>query len=102
MAEGVRLFASAIPIKLLLDEFGFHVGYKVIIIVLTVLTVIYTYLGGIKAVIWTDAIQMLLYVGGAILAICVLLGSRRRQRLLRCPARRQVQGLRHQLRRSRT
>ena len=72
LAEGVRLFASAIPIKLLLDEFGMHVGYKVIIVLLTVLTVIYTYLGGIKAVIWTDAIQMGLYLGGALLALCVL------------------------------
>lgn len=72
LAEGVRLFASAIPIKLLLDEFGVHAGYKVIIVVVTAVTVIYTYLGGIKAVIWTDAIQMSLYVGGAILAIAVL------------------------------
>ncbi|GHJ38076.1 sodium:solute symporter [Streptomyces sp. TS71-3] len=72
LAEGVRLFASAIPIKLLLDEFGVHAGYQVIIIVLTIITVVYTYLGGIKAVIWTDAIQMGLYLGGAILAVAVL------------------------------
>nr|WP_253915959.1 sodium:solute symporter [Streptomyces sp. NRRL S-31] len=72
LAEGVRLFASAIPIKLLLDEFGVHAGYRVIIIVLTVITVVYTYLGGIKAVIWTDAIQMGLYLGGAVLSIAVL------------------------------
>ncbi|MGW4072471.1 sodium:solute symporter [Streptomyces asiaticus] len=72
LAEGVRLFASALPIKLLLDEFGLHVGYRVIIVVLTLITVVYTYLGGIKAVIWTDAIQMGLYLGGAILAIAVL------------------------------
>ncbi|MEK8104618.1 sodium:solute symporter [Micromonospora sp. M12] len=72
LAEGVRLFASAIPIKLLLDEFGLNVGYQAIIIVLTLITVVYTYLGGIKAVIWTDAIQMGLYLGGAILAIAVL------------------------------
>ncbi|MEU5712065.1 sodium:solute symporter [Streptomyces flaveolus] len=74
LAEGVRLFASAIPIKLLLDEFGVHASYRLIIIVLTVITVVYTYLGGIKAVIWTDAIQMGLYLGGAILAIAVLSG----------------------------
>ncbi|MFH9656975.1 sodium:solute symporter [Streptomyces sp. NPDC017248] len=72
LAEGVRLFASAIPIKLLLDEFGVHAGYRLIIVVLTVITVVYTYLGGIKAVIWTDAIQMGLYLGGALLAIGVL------------------------------
>ncbi|MEU3415207.1 sodium:solute symporter [Streptomyces sp. NPDC006658] len=72
LAEGVRLFASAIPIKLLLDEFGVHAGYRLIIIVLTAITVVYTYLGGIRAVIWTDAIQMGLYLGGALLAIGVL------------------------------
>ncbi|MDF3300227.1 sodium:solute symporter [Streptomyces tropicalis] len=72
LAEGVRLFASAIPIKLLLDEFGVHAGYRLIIVVLTLITVVYTYLGGIKAVIWTDAIQMGLYLGGAILAVAVL------------------------------
>jgi SSS family transporter len=74
LAEGVRLFASAIPIKLLLDEFGVHADYRVIIVVLTLVTVVYTYLGGIKAVIWTDAIQMTLYLGGALLAIGVLAG----------------------------
>lgn len=74
LAEGVRLFASAIPIKLLLDEFGVHTSYQVIIAVLTLITVVYTYLGGIKAVIWTDAIQMVLYLGGAVLAIAVLSG----------------------------
>ncbi|WP_077800813.1 sodium:solute symporter [Streptomyces sp. JHA26] len=72
LAEGVRLFASAIPIKLLLDEFGVHTSYRVIIIAVTAVTVLYTYLGGIKAVIWTDTVQMVLYVGGALLAIGVL------------------------------
>lgn len=72
LAEGVRLFASAIPIKLLLDEFGVRADFRVIIVVLTVITVVYTYLGGIKAVIWTDAIQMGLYLGGSLLAIAVL------------------------------
>ncbi|GGL93302.1 sodium:solute symporter [Streptomyces fumigatiscleroticus] len=75
LAEGVRLFASAIPIRLLLDEFGLHTSYRTVIIVLTVITVVYTYLGGIKAVIWTDALQMGLYLGGAVLAIAVLSGQ---------------------------
>jgi SSS family solute:Na+ symporter len=74
LAEGVRLFASSIPIKLLLDELGFHIGYKAIIVVITLITVVYTYLGGIKAVIWTDAIQMTLYVVGALVALAVLFG----------------------------
>ncbi len=74
LAEGVRLFASAIPIKLLLDELGVNVNYFVIILVLSLITVAYTYVGGIKAVIWTDVIQMTLYLGGAVVCIVVLLG----------------------------
>ncbi|GAA1973128.1 sodium:solute symporter [Kitasatospora viridis] len=72
LAEGVRLFASAIPIKLLLEEFGLHTGFRAVILGVTLATVAYTYLGGIAAVIWTDAIQMGLYLGGAVLAIAVL------------------------------
>lgn len=75
LAEGVRLFASAIPIKLLLDAIGLPTGYVAVIAVLSLVTVLYTYVGGIRAVIWTDAIQMSLYVGGACVCIAVLLGE---------------------------
>lgn len=75
LAEGVRLFASAIPIKLLLDAIGLPTGYVTIIAVLSLVTVAYTYVGGIRAVIWTDAIQMALYIGGACVCIAVLLGE---------------------------
>ena len=73
LAEGVRLFASAIPIKLLLDAIGLPTGYVGIIAGLSLVTVLYTYVGGIRAVIWTDAIQMTLYVGGACVCVAVLL-----------------------------
>lgn len=75
LAEGVRLFASAIPIKLLLDAVGLPTSYVVIIAVLSAVTVLYTYVGGIRAVIWTDAIQMLLYLGGALVCVLILLGE---------------------------
>lgn len=75
LAEGVRLFASAIPIKLLLDAIGLPTGYVTIIAVLSLVTVAYTYVGGIRAVIWTDAIQMALYIGGACVCIALLLGE---------------------------
>ncbi len=75
LAEGVRLFASAIPIKLLLDAIGLPTGYVAIIAVISLVTVLYTYVGGIRAVIWTDAIQMLLYIGGAVVCVLVLLGE---------------------------
>jgi solute:Na+ symporter, SSS family len=36
---------------------------------------LYTYEGGLTAVIWTDVVQMFLYVGGAILSLFVILGK---------------------------
>ena len=43
--------------------------YATSIIVIGVLTLIYTYLGGIKAVVWVDAAQMMLYLFGALVAV---------------------------------
>lgn len=39
---------------------------------LTVLTVIYTYVGGVRSVVWVDVVQLALYLGGAIVAVFVL------------------------------
>ena len=75
LADGLRLFATAIPVKVMLEVFGLSVSYWQIVLALSVLTVIYTYLGGIKAVVWVDAIQMFVYVAGAVLAAVVLAGE---------------------------
>lgn len=75
LADGVRLFATAIPIKLIADAAGFSLSYMAIIAVIGVFTIIYTMIGGIKAVIWMDVVQMLVYVGGACLTIILLLGD---------------------------
>jgi SSS family solute:Na+ symporter len=72
LADGLRLFAAAIPVKVILETIRFDVSYWQIVLALSVLTVIYTYLGGIRAVVWVDAIQMGVYLGGAVLASIVL------------------------------
>ncbi|MEC3976327.1 sodium:solute symporter [Amycolatopsis sp. H20-H5] len=72
LAEGLRLFAGAIPIKVILDHYGIHTAYWHIVVLLTGLTVIYAFVGGIKSVIWVDVIQWSLYILGAIAAIIVL------------------------------
>ncbi|GAB3907058.1 sodium:solute symporter [Kibdelosporangium lantanae] len=72
LAEGVRLFAGAIPIKLILENYDIHVEYWQIVVILTALTLLYAYIGGIKAVVWVDVIQLSLYLGGAIVAVIVL------------------------------
>ncbi len=62
-ADGVRLFATAIPIYLMLN-----VDPMIAIVIVAVISLIYTYTGGIKGVIWVDVIQMTIYVSGAIIA----------------------------------
>jgi Na+/proline symporter len=75
LADGVRLFATAIPLKVIADSAGLEVGYFEIIFVIGAVTALYTLIGGIKAVVWMDVVQMLLYVGGALAAIGFLLGD---------------------------
>ncbi|MHA6800860.1 sodium:solute symporter [Bounagaea algeriensis] len=72
LADGLRLFATAIPVKVMLDAFGLETSYWQIILALAVLTVVYTYFGGIRAVVWVDVIQMFLYVLGALAVIAFL------------------------------
>jgi SSS family transporter len=69
LADSVRLFATAIPLALLTGW-----SYPVSIALIGVLTVVYTYFGGIRAVVWVDAVQMALYLLGALLAVWVLHG----------------------------
>lgn len=66
-ADGVRLFATAIPLKLILN-----VDYSVAIIILAGIALAYTFFGGVKGVIWVDAIQMVVYIGGAVAAMVAL------------------------------
>ncbi len=68
LAEGVRVFALSIVISIVLGT-----GEIVSILVIVCLTLFYTFEGGMTAVIWTDAVQMFLYVGGAILSFWVIL-----------------------------
>ena len=75
LADGVRVLAAAIPLKIILDGLGVHTNYFVIIVVLAVVTILYTFIGGIRAVVWVDVVQMLLYVAGGLLAIIVVSSS---------------------------
>ena len=67
-ADGVRLFATAIPLKLMLD-----ISYPTAIIIIAIIALTYTYIGGVKGVIWVDVIQMIIYLGGATIALAFLI-----------------------------
>jgi SSS family solute:Na+ symporter len=77
LADGVRLFASAIPIAIILRLAGLPISdlniYFLSILIIAGVTVIYTILGGIRAVVWMDVIQMCVYIGGALLAVGILI-----------------------------
>lgn len=72
LADGVRMYAAAIPLKFILDGLGADISYFWIITVLSLVTVAYTYVGGIRAVVWVDVFQMGVYVLGGIIALTVL------------------------------
>ena len=72
LADGVRLFATAIPIQVIARAAGLEVGYPAVILAIGVVTAAYTYVGGLKAVVWMDVVQMGIYVGGAVLALVLL------------------------------
>ena len=75
LADGVRLFATAIPLRVIAETAGFSVSYFEIILVIGLVTAVYTLIGGIRAVVWMDVVQMGLYVAGAVFAIALLLGG---------------------------
>jgi SSS family transporter len=72
LADGVRLFATAIPIKVMLLSAGVEFSYFSIILVLGMVTVLYTIIGGIKAVVWIDVIQLAIYCAGGAVAMLML------------------------------
>jgi SSS family transporter len=75
MADAVRVFATAIPVALIIGPvLPKEYAMPTAILVLGLLTVIYTYRGGMKAVVWTELLQASIYLFGGISAL-VLIGQ---------------------------
>ncbi|MFM8273327.1 MAG: sodium:solute symporter family transporter [Gemmata sp.] len=62
IADGLRVFLTALLLQFVLGGIG------PAIVVVGVVTIFYTYLGGMKAVIWTDLVQFVIKIAGAALA----------------------------------
>ena len=67
LGDSVRIFAAAIPIALLTGQ-----PYWVAILITGGLSLLYTYFGGLRAVVWTDVVQSVLYVFGGVVALYLL------------------------------
>ncbi len=80
LASGARIYVAAIAMVLVFELVAGvrpDAGHALLIyvlasVVITVLTAIYTTLGGIKAVIWTDFIQASIMMGSAVAAVVIL------------------------------
>jgi len=68
VAEGVRLFAISIVIGIV-----FKTEVAASLVIISVLTLLYTLEGGLTAVIWTDVIQLTIYISGTVVALLVAL-----------------------------
>ena len=68
LAEGVRVFAISIVIAIV-----FRTGIVASLLIIFVLTVLYTLEGGLSAVIWTDVIQLTIYISGTLVALFIAL-----------------------------
>lgn len=70
LGDGLRLFLAALVLG---EMTGCSLG--VAIVIMGVTTIIYTFLGGMKAVIWTDVFQFIIYIIGAIAALAIMIGK---------------------------
>ena len=85
LADGFRLFATGLVLAALLATLpgagqlsiaGLTPATTMLVVavmVIGVATIVYTYLGGMTAVIWTDVIQLAVYLAGALVAAVILL-----------------------------
>jgi SSS family transporter len=68
LADGIRLFTTALVISIVTQ-----VPVTLVVIVLGSAMIVYTMRGGVSAVIWTDVVQMFVYLAGAVAVAAALL-----------------------------
>jgi solute:Na+ symporter, SSS family len=77
LASGVRVYIASVILvvawKYLTGASPTFRQYVGAILIMTVVTAVYTMIGGIKAVIWTDLIQAVIMFGGAIVSLLTIL-----------------------------
>ncbi len=68
LADGVRFLATAVIVQVVT---GWSIPVSVLVI--GVVTLIYTFTGGIRAVVWIDSFQFILYLSGAVISIIYII-----------------------------
>ncbi|MBB2205301.1 sodium:solute symporter [Gluconacetobacter takamatsuzukensis] len=75
VAEGVRLLAGMLPLVWLLTHAGLPVGRGTVLVAIMAATLAYTLFGGLRAVVWSDSVQLVIYLFGAALCVGILWGG---------------------------
>lgn len=76
LADSVRVFATAVPIALILGPLlPPRAVMPTAVLVLGTLTIIYTFKGGMRAVVWTEIVQAAVYLFGGIAALVLIGGA---------------------------
>ncbi len=69
LADGVRLYVTALPLSLVT---GLSIPWSIAIMLAA--TAVYSLLGGIRGIVWIDAIQLVIYLAGGAIAIAIIAG----------------------------
>ena len=66
LGDGVRVFAGSIPLALVT---GWNIPFS--ILAMGLVTLVYTWFGGLKAVVWADVVQLAVYIAGGVAALMI-------------------------------
>ncbi len=69
LGAGVRVTVTAIPVTIVMRTVWPEFPMWLAVVVIMVAALIYTSLGGIKAVVWTDMIQYFIFIGGGLFTV---------------------------------
>ena len=79
LADGLRLYLAAIVLQQILVAMNLQqlneTSLSLAVLGMGAATIVYTFLGGMKAVIWTDVIQFFVYLVGAVVALFLIVGK---------------------------
>ncbi|MCX7718884.1 MAG: hypothetical protein N2111_10860 [Candidatus Sumerlaeaceae bacterium] len=69
LGAGVRIYVTAIPVMIIFRVFFPEWGIAHSIALFTLVAILYTHVGGVKAVIWTDVFQFFIFVIGGVASL---------------------------------
>lgn len=77
LGDGIRLYVSSLPIAFLLERMGLNLSSDILgmiaLTTLSIVTIIYSVVGGFRAIVFTDVLQWFIYIFGGFFALGLLI-----------------------------